>query len=96
MTTPSHSKISHFTIYQYISVAHINFFLIELPPLHWEESPSIILVHKLCYFLQSDEVFLEAQIQNITPNPVYMEHVTLDPSQQYNAKELNTVDGKET
>lgn len=47
------------------------------------------------YNAESDEVFLEAQIQNITPNPVYMEHVTLDPSQQYNARELNTVDGKE-
>lgn len=47
------------------------------------------------YNAESDEVFLEAQIQNITPNPVYMERVTLDPSAQYNAEELNTLDGKE-
>lgn len=45
--------------------------------------------------LQSDEVYLEAQIQNITPGPIYMEHVSLDPSQQYTAAELNTKDGKE-
>uniref|UniRef100_A0A2C9M5S2 Trafficking protein particle complex subunit 13 n=1 Tax=Biomphalaria glabrata TaxID=6526 RepID=A0A2C9M5S2_BIOGL len=44
--------------------------------------------------LQSDEVYLEAQIQNITPGPIYMEHVSLDPSQQYTALELNSKDGK--
>ncbi|XP_069127207.1 trafficking protein particle complex subunit 13-like isoform X1 [Argopecten irradians] len=43
----------------------------------------------------SDEVYLEAQIQNITPQPIYMEHVSLDPSTQYNANELNNLDGKE-
>ncbi|RUS92093.1 hypothetical protein EGW08_000117 [Elysia chlorotica] len=45
--------------------------------------------------LQSDEVYLEAQIQNITPGPIYMEHVSLDPSQQYTASELNNKDGKD-
>ncbi|XP_012946357.1 trafficking protein particle complex subunit 13 [Aplysia californica] len=44
---------------------------------------------------QSDEVYLEAQIQNITPGPIYMEHVSLDPSQQYTAVELNAKEGKE-
>nr|KAG5705877.1 hypothetical protein BaRGS_030767 [Batillaria attramentaria] len=47
------------------------------------------------YNAESDEVFLEAQIQNITPGPIYMERVTLEPSSQYTAKELNTPDGKE-
>lgn len=44
---------------------------------------------------QSDEVFLEAQIQNITPGPIYMERVSLEPSSQYTARELNSPDGKE-
>ncbi|CAG5134188.1 unnamed protein product, partial [Candidula unifasciata] len=47
------------------------------------------------YNAESDEVYLEAQIQNITPGPIYMEHVSLDPSQQYTSAELNAKDGKE-
>ncbi|XP_046361580.1 trafficking protein particle complex subunit 13-like isoform X3 [Haliotis rufescens] len=41
--------------------------------------------------LDSDEVYLEAQIQNITPGPIYMDHVSLEPSPQYHVKELNSV-----
>ncbi|PVD23698.1 hypothetical protein C0Q70_16971 [Pomacea canaliculata] len=47
------------------------------------------------YNAESDEVFLEAQIQNITPGPIYMERVSLEPSSQYTARELNSPDGKE-
>ncbi|XP_076440909.1 trafficking protein particle complex subunit 13-like isoform X1 [Babylonia areolata] len=47
------------------------------------------------YNAETDEVYLEAQIQNITPGPIYMERVSLEPSPQYLAKELNTSDGKE-
>ncbi|KAK3089805.1 hypothetical protein FSP39_006667 [Pinctada imbricata] len=47
------------------------------------------------HMYESDEVYLEAQIQNITPGPIYMEHVTLDPSHQYSSQELNTLDGKD-
>ncbi|CAL1529945.1 unnamed protein product [Lymnaea stagnalis] len=47
------------------------------------------------YNAESDDVYLEAQIQNITPGPIYMEHVSLDPSQQYTALELNSKDGKD-
>ncbi|XP_013389860.1 trafficking protein particle complex subunit 13 isoform X2 [Lingula anatina] len=42
----------------------------------------------------SDEVFLEAQIQNITPGPIYVESITLDPSVYYTAVELNSCGGK--
>ncbi|MBN3277194.1 TPC13 protein, partial [Polyodon spathula] len=37
------------------------------------------------------EVFLEAQIQNITTSPMFMEKVSLEPSIMYNVTELNTV-----
>lgn len=40
---------------------------------------------------QTDEVFLEAQIQNITSSPMFMEKVSLEPSIMYNVTELNTV-----
>ncbi|ETE69430.1 hypothetical protein L345_04775 [Ophiophagus hannah] len=39
----------------------------------------------------TDEVFLEAQIQNITSSPMFMEKVSLEPSIMYNVAELNTV-----
>uniref|UniRef100_A0A8C7Q0U6 Trafficking protein particle complex subunit 13 n=2 Tax=Oncorhynchus TaxID=8016 RepID=A0A8C7Q0U6_ONCMY len=41
---------------------------------------------------QTDEVFLEAQIQNITTSPMFMEKVSLEPSMMYNVTELNTVE----
>uniref|UniRef100_A0A8C2ZM31 Trafficking protein particle complex subunit 13 n=1 Tax=Cyclopterus lumpus TaxID=8103 RepID=A0A8C2ZM31_CYCLU len=44
---------------------------------------------------QTDEVFLEAQIQNITTSPMFMEKVSLEPSMMYNVTELNTVAGGE-
>lgn len=34
-------------------------------------------------------MYLEAQIQNITPGAIYMEKVSLEPSAQYTAVELN-------
>uniref|UniRef100_A0A8C2DHU6 Trafficking protein particle complex subunit 13 n=1 Tax=Cyprinus carpio TaxID=7962 RepID=A0A8C2DHU6_CYPCA len=40
---------------------------------------------------QTDEVFLEAQIQNITTSPMFMEKVSLEPSMMYNVTELNNV-----
>uniref|UniRef100_A0A4W3JRX0 Trafficking protein particle complex subunit 13 n=1 Tax=Callorhinchus milii TaxID=7868 RepID=A0A4W3JRX0_CALMI len=40
----------------------------------------------------TDEVFLEAQIQNITTSPMFMEKVSLEPSMMYNVTELNTID----
>lgn len=52
-------------------------------------------VNKQKIVFQSDEVYLEAQIQNITPGPIYMERVSLEPSNQYTARELNSPDGKE-
>uniref|UniRef100_A0A672S4P5 Trafficking protein particle complex subunit 13 n=1 Tax=Sinocyclocheilus grahami TaxID=75366 RepID=A0A672S4P5_SINGR len=39
----------------------------------------------------TDEVFLEAQIQNITTSPMFMEKVSLEPSLMYNVTELNSV-----
>nr|XP_003461647.2 trafficking protein particle complex subunit 13 [Cavia porcellus] len=39
----------------------------------------------------TDEVFLEAQIQNITTSPMFMEKVSLEPSIMYSVTELNSV-----
>jgi len=36
-----------------------------------------------------DTVFLETQVQNITTNPISMDHVVLDPSQYYAVLPLN-------
>ncbi|KFO06139.1 Trafficking protein particle complex subunit 13, partial [Balearica regulorum gibbericeps] len=44
------------------------------------------------YNAETDEVFLEAQIQNITTSPMFMEKVSLEPSMMYNVAELNAVD----
>jgi len=38
---------------------------------------------------QSDDVYLEAQIQNITPSPIYLDRVSLEPSSKYNVTPLN-------
>ncbi|XP_057350821.1 trafficking protein particle complex subunit 13 isoform X6 [Manis pentadactyla] len=43
------------------------------------------------YNAETDEVFLEAQIQNITTSPMFMEKVSLEPSIMYNVAELNSV-----
>ncbi|KAG7238640.1 hypothetical protein INR49_030714 [Caranx melampygus] len=52
------------------------------------------------YNAETDEVFLEAQIQNITTSPMFMEKVSLEPSMMYNVTELNIVtsgdDGEST
>ena len=34
-------------------------------------------------------MYLEAQIQNITPGPIFMERVMLEPCEQYTVKQLN-------
>lgn len=39
---------------------------------------------------ENGTVFLEAQVQNITTNPICMDHVTLDPSAYYTVCPLNT------
>uniref|UniRef100_H0VB56 Trafficking protein particle complex subunit 13 n=1 Tax=Cavia porcellus TaxID=10141 RepID=H0VB56_CAVPO len=41
--------------------------------------------------VSTDEVFLEAQIQNITTSPMFMEKVSLEPSIMYSVTELNSV-----
>ncbi|XP_038048342.1 trafficking protein particle complex subunit 13-like isoform X2 [Patiria miniata] len=40
----------------------------------------------------SDEVYLEAQIQNITQSPMVMERVLLEPTAEYTVKELNVIE----
>ncbi|ELU05219.1 hypothetical protein CAPTEDRAFT_211630 [Capitella teleta] len=42
------------------------------------------------YNAESDEVYLEAQIQNITPGPIFLEKVLLDPSSHYSGIQLHT------
>uniref|UniRef100_A0A8C8CM73 Trafficking protein particle complex subunit 13 n=1 Tax=Oncorhynchus tshawytscha TaxID=74940 RepID=A0A8C8CM73_ONCTS len=44
------------------------------------------------YNAETDEVFLEAQIQNITTSSMFMEKVSLEPSMMYSVAELNTVE----
>ncbi|XP_077290798.1 trafficking protein particle complex subunit 13 [Arctopsyche grandis] len=45
------------------------------------------------YNVGSDEVYLEAHIQNITSGPICLEKVSLDSSQLFKATSLNMVDG---
>lgn len=42
------------------------------------------------YNAESDEVYLEAQIQNITQSPMCMEKVALEPAADYTVEELNS------
>lgn len=42
------------------------------------------------YNTESDDVYLEAQIQNITPSPIYLDRVNLEPSSKYSVTPLNT------
>ncbi|XP_033636886.1 trafficking protein particle complex subunit 13-like isoform X2 [Asterias rubens] len=44
------------------------------------------------YNAESNEVYLEAQIQNITQSPLVMEKVLLEPTAEYKVKELNTIE----
>lgn len=39
-------------------------------------------------FLQSDEVYLEAQIQNLTAGPICLEKVALESSHLFSGKSL--------
>ncbi|XP_067044830.1 trafficking protein particle complex subunit 13-like [Acropora muricata] len=47
------------------------------------------------YNAVDDEVFLEAQVQNITSSPMVMESVKLEPSTIYTVTNLNTIQDKE-
>lgn len=38
------------------------------------------------YNAENDDVYLEAQVQNITMGPIYLEKVDLDASQNYKGK----------
>jgi hypothetical protein len=42
------------------------------------------------YNTESDDVYLEAQIQNITPGPIYVDKVSLEPSAKYVVTELSS------
>lgn len=44
------------------------------------------------YNAESDDVFLEAQVQNITSGPITLEQVSLESSQHFTVKSLNEVD----
>ena len=45
------------------------------------------------FVVQDDEVFLEAQVQNITSGAMVMESVTLEPAALYTITDLNCVAG---
>lgn len=42
-------------------------------------------------FSKGDDVFLEAQVQNITSSPMVMESVRLEPSAVYTVTDLNSI-----
>ncbi|KAL4715936.1 hypothetical protein ACJJTC_013236 [Scirpophaga incertulas] len=44
------------------------------------------------YNAESDDVYLEAQVQNITSGPITLEQVSLESSQQFTVKSLNEID----
>jgi trafficking protein particle complex subunit 13 len=48
------------------------------------------------YNAESDDVYLEAQVQNITSGPITLEQVSLESSQQFTVKSLNEIDGNQT
>lgn len=41
--------------------------------------------------MQSDEVYLEALLQNLTTSPISLEQVNLEPSQYFDVKPMNKV-----
>lgn len=43
------------------------------------------------YNAESDDVYLEAQVQNITSGPITLEQVSLESSQQFSVKSLNEI-----
>ena len=53
--------------------------------------PRLIKLLRVLFFVwwKDDEVFLEAQVQNITSSPMVMESVQLEPSAVYNVTDLN-------
>lgn len=48
------------------------------------------------YNAESDEVYLEAQVQNITSNPICLEKVSLESSHLFNVTALNTTVNEES
>lgn len=55
--------------------------------------PRLIKLLKVLFFVwyKDDEVFLEAQVQNITSSPMVMESVQLEPSAVYTVTDLNFI-----
>lgn len=55
--------------------------------------PRSIKLLRVLFFVwwKDDEVFLEAQVQNITSSPMVMESVQLEPSAVYNVTDLNFI-----
>lgn len=53
--------------------------------------PRSIKLLRVLFFVwwKDDEVFLEAQVQNITSSPMVMESVQLEPSAVYTVTDLN-------
>ena len=55
--------------------------------------PRLIKLLRVLFFVwwKDDEVFLEAQVQNITSSPMVMESVQLEPSAVYTVTDLNFI-----
>lgn len=55
--------------------------------------PRSIKLLRVLFFVwwKDDEVFLEAQVQNITSSPMVMESVQLEPSAVYTVTDLNFI-----
>lgn len=50
-----------------------------------------LLSYQIILYYQSDEVFLEAQVQNVTNGNLSLEKVLLEPSQLFGVTSLNNV-----
>lgn len=74
-----------------VNTWHVAQFTLEIMQLVIKANMKWPVSVTLCFCSQTDEVFLEAQIQNITTSPMFMEKVSLEPSMMYNVTELNTV-----
>ena len=50
---------------------------------------------KTKFMNMEDDVLLEVQIQNITPNPMFLEVVNFDPNASFSSLDLNTLSQQE-
>ncbi|KAF5373020.1 hypothetical protein D9758_001739 [Tetrapyrgos nigripes] len=58
---------------------------------HPSKSPSALMSTA-----ERDKLFLEVHIQNLTTEPIWFEHMSFEPVENWNSKDLNLIDGDKT